>query len=83
MLSHSVMSNSLQPRRLYPARFLCPWKISRPEYKSELPFPTPGDLPDSKIEPVSLASTALAGFFTTAPPGKFIKDYKKFNIDLP
>ena len=30
----------------------------------------PGDLPDSGIEPVFLASPALAGgFFTTAPPG--------------
>ena len=36
-----------------------------------LPFPTPGDLPDSGMEPVSLSSPALAGgFFTTEPPGK-------------
>ena len=29
------------------------------------------DLPDPGVEPVSLASSALAGrFFTTAPPGK-------------
>ena len=32
---------------------------------------SPGDLPDPGIEPVSLASPALAGgFFTTTPPGK-------------
>ena len=24
-VSHSVMSNSLQPQRLYPTRLLCPW----------------------------------------------------------
>ena len=31
-----------------------------------MPFPTPGDLPNPGIEPVSLASPALAGgFFTT------------------
>ena len=31
----------------------------------------PGDLPDSGIKPLSLASPALAGgFFTTEPPGK-------------
>ena len=31
-----------------------------------VPFPTPGDLPDPGIEPVSLGSPALAhGFFTT------------------
>ena len=36
-----------------------------------MPFPTPGNLPDPGIEPVSLASPALAGrFFTTALPGK-------------
>ena len=39
---------------------------SRQDYWSGLKFPTPGDLPDSGIEPVSLASLASAGgFFTT------------------
>ena len=34
-------------------------------------FPPPGDLPDPGIEPMSLASPALAGrLFTTVPPGK-------------
>ena len=43
----------------------------RQEYWSGLPFPTPGDLPDSEIELASVASPALAGrFFTTGPPGK-------------
>ena len=32
--------------------------ISRQEYFSRLPFPTPGNLPDSRIEPVSPASQA-------------------------
>ena len=32
-----------------------------------MPFPSPGDLPDPGIEPVALASPALAGgFFTTS-----------------
>ena len=40
------------------------------EYWSELPFPSPVDLPDPGIEPVSLVSPALAGiFFTTVPCG--------------
>ena len=35
---------------------------------SGLPFPTPGDLPDSGIETVSLVSSAsVSGFFTEAP----------------
>ena len=38
------------------------------EYWSGLPFPPPGDLPNSGIEPLS---PALAGrFFTTEPPEK-------------
>ena len=42
-----------------------------------VPFPTPGDLPDPGIEPMSLASPALSGrFFTTEPPGK---PYKQKN----
>ena len=44
------------------------------EYWSGLPFPTPGDLPDSGIEPTSLESPTLAGgFFTTVPLGKHIR----------
>ena len=40
----------------------------RREYWSGLPFPSPGDLPDSRIDS---ASPALAGgFFTAEPPGK-------------
>ena len=41
--------------------------FSRQEYWSGLPFPSPGDLPDPGIKPIS---PALAGrFFTTKPPG--------------
>ena len=35
--------------------------LSRQEYWSGLPFPSPGDLPDPRIEPVSPVSPALAG----------------------
>ena len=42
-----------------------------PEYWSGLPFPSPGDLPDSGIKPPSPASPVVAGgFLTTEPPGK-------------
>ena len=42
-------------------------EFSRQEYWSRLPFPTPGDLFNPEIEPMSLASPALAGrFFTTS-----------------
>ena len=37
-------------------------RFSRQEYWSELPFPSPGDLPDPGIEPKSLMSPALARY---------------------
>ena len=40
----------------------------RHEYWSGLPCPSPGDLPDPGIEPVSPA--LAGGFFTSEPPGK-------------
>ena len=57
-----------------------PWMVARQaplsmgffrcKYWSKLPFPTPGDLPDPGIKPVSPAPPALAGrFFTTELPG--------------
>ena len=46
------------------------------EYWSGLPFPSPGDLPDPRIE---LASSALTGrFFTAEPLGKEIRIYTNF-----
>ena len=43
-------------------------EFSWQEYWSGLPFPPPGDLLDSGIEPVSLALASR--FLSTAPPGK-------------
>ena len=43
-------------------------EFSRQEYWSGLPFPTPGDLLNTGIEPVSPA--LAGGFFTTEPPAK-------------
>jgi len=42
--------------------------FSRQEYWSGLPFLSPGDLPDPRIEPTSPA--LASGFFTIVPPGK-------------
>ena len=39
VLSHPVVSDSLQPHGLQPARLLCPWGFSRQEYWSGLPCP--------------------------------------------
>ena len=46
-------------------------QLSRKEYWSQLPFPTPEDLPDPGIEPTSPVFLVLAGgFFTTVLPRK-------------
>ena len=42
--------------------------FSRREDWSALPFPSPGDLPDPGIKPMSPA--LAGGFFTSEPPGK-------------
>ena len=47
--------------------------FSRQEYWSELPFPSPGDLPDPGIQPGSPALRADA--LTSEPPGKPIVSY--------
>ena len=61
------------------AALATPWTVAhqaplsmeflRQEYWSGLPFPPPGDLPDSGIKPAALVSAAFAGrVFTAAPP---------------
>ena len=61
--------------------FVTPWTVAhqallsvqffRQEYWSQLPCPSPGDLPNPGIKPMSPVSPALAaGFLTTMPPGK-------------
>ena len=42
-----------------------------------LPFPLPGDLPNPRIEPLSLA--LAGGFFTTEPPGNPIIGNRHIN----
>ena len=56
LFSRSVMSGFLGPHRLYLVH-QAPLSlgISRQEYTSGLPFPSPGDLPGSGIKPRSLA----------------------------
>ena len=56
--------------------FATPWTVarrtplsmefSRQEYWNGLPSPSPGDLPEPGIEPLSLESPALAGMFFTS-----------------
>ena len=49
-------------------------EFSTREYWCSLPYLTPGDLPDTAIEPTSFASPSLVvRLFTTAPPGEPIE----------
>ena len=71
LLVEQVKVKSLSRVRL----FATPWTVayqappsmgfSRQEYWSGLPFPSPGDLPDLRIEPVSLTPWTVA---YQAPP---------------
>ena len=58
------MSDSLPPHGPAPLSVGFP----RQEYRSELPFPSPGDLPNPGIEYVS--PTLAGGFYTTESPGE-------------
>ena len=49
--SHSVVSNSLQPHRLQPTKFLCSWGFSKQEYWSGLPCPPQGIFPAQGLNP--------------------------------
>ena len=71
MLSCSVVSVTLcNPMDCSPPGYSllfmgCP----RQEYRSGVPFPTPGHLPDPEIIHMSHLSSLAGGFFTTEPPG--------------
>ena len=64
-----------------PCLFEIPWTVahqvplsmgfSRQEYRTGLPFPSPGDLPNPGIKPRS--PTLRADFLPSEPPGKLIK----------
>ena len=68
LFSHSLMSDSLVTSWTVVCQAPLSTGFHSQEYWSELPLPSPGDLPNQGTE---LASLALAGeFFTTKPPGK-------------
>ena len=69
--------------------FVIPWATAcqaplslvfpRQQYYSGLPFPSPGDIPDPGIKPVSPALTGK--FFTTEPLGKPI-DVLSYRLNI-
>ena len=87
MLSHSVMSDSLQPHGLWPTSLLCPWDSPGKNTGVGCPFILQGILLTQETETESLASLVLAGgLFTTVPTGNplIIKTkHKKHVWSLP
>ena len=77
VLSHfSHVQFFVPPWTLRPPQAPLSLGFSRQEYRSGLPFPSPGDLPDKGIKPMSPEVPALqADFFTTEPWGKPLKTY--------
>ena len=63
---------------LHSCQTLGPWTVAcqaplfmgfaRQEHCSQLPFPSPGNLPDVKTKPASLTSPVLAGGFSFFTP---------------
>ena len=70
VLSCSILSDSLWPHGMHPARLLCPWGFSRQYHWSGLPCPPPGDLPNPGIEP--RFPTLQANSLPSEPPGNGI-----------
>ena len=60
----------MTPHGLERNRLVCPWRFSRQEYWSGLPFCPPGDLPNPGIEPSSL--TLQTGSLPSEPPGNYM-----------
>ena len=75
LLSHSAVSDFATPGTVARQTPLS-MGFSRQEYWSRLPFPSPGDLPDLGIQPMSL--TLAGGFFTTSTSWEAQQDWWKF-----
>ena len=65
MLSRAQLSVTLW---IVPRQAPLSMELSRQEYQSGLPFPSPGDLPDLGIELASPALAGIHGFHQTVPP---------------
>ena len=68
-VSCTVVSDSLRPHGLYPARLLCPWNSPGKNIGVGKLFPSPGDLPDPRIK--SKSPTSQADSLPFESPGKF------------
>ena len=83
LLSHSVMSNSLQTHGLQPIRHLCPCDFSGKNTGASCHFLLQGNLPDPGIKPMSPMSPALkADSLPSEPSGKPVREALKTDVCL-
>ena len=77
---HSIVPNSLQTLQTVASQAPLSMEFSRQEYWSGLPFPSPGDLPDTGIEPgyPKLQADSLP----SEPPGKWRHILKSHKWEL-
>ena len=80
VLSHSVMSYSLQFHGLWPTRLLCPWGFSRQKYWSGLHALLQGNLPNPGTEHRSPALQADS--LLNEPPGKPLRGRRGVKISV-
>ena len=78
--SCSVVSDSLQPHGLQPARFLCPQSSPGKNNWSVWPIPSPGDLPDPGIKPGF--PTLQVDSLPAELPGKYLGSQNRFLVLL-
>ena len=81
MLSHSVVSNSLQPHGLYPRQAPLSMGILQARILEWVSSPPPGDLPDPGIKPRS--PSLQVDSLQSKPPGKPSNDYIYIYINMP
>ena len=83
--SHSVMSGFLQPHGLYSPPTPLSVGFSRREYWSELPCPSPGDLPNWGVKPRSptLQKDSLPAESQGKPKNTGVGSLSLFQADLP
>ena len=80
LFSCSIMSDSLRPRGLQPARLLCLWDFLGKNTGVGCHFLLQGIFPTPGIEPASLKSPALVGgFFTPRDAGEAVN---KLNLSF-
>ena len=70
VLNHSLISDSLQPHKLWPTRLLCPWDSPGKCTGVGYHFLLQGSFQPGDLTHVSCISCIANVFFTTEPPGK-------------